>query len=263
MKTNHILKIYFFCAITCFLINSNNILFSQDEKYPFKKYSDRWEGIVEDRQLVAGEKLVLISAKLETNENIPITAEDAYNLKFCLEKSDHLKIEVWGYEKYDKPYKMVPLRTKYLHGLNTFSWPSKISKFYNFSLNDLSALAQIITTDNIPVYVPLVLYCKDKNIEIENYNFCFIPFNSIEILEYKICEKSSGITLYYGKLSNLIKENKFSIKWNGRNTRNELVQNGYYILIIQAAYKARPGKKQKPEVTTIYEFYHNIEILTN
>ena len=46
--------------------NTINALQAQTLKYPYKKYQDRKEGLIKKKTLVAGEKLVLISATFGT-----------------------------------------------------------------------------------------------------------------------------------------------------------------------------------------------------
>ncbi|MGH7455276.1 MAG: hypothetical protein ACRENG_28235, partial [bacterium] len=85
-------------------------LYAQDTRYLFKEYADRKEGIVRKEQLVAGEKLFIISLAVENREPLSSANASAYNLKFYLKDTSRVSIEIWEYDKF---YKMEPLVRSY------------------------------------------------------------------------------------------------------------------------------------------------------
>jgi len=97
---------------------SPSALYAQNTRYPFKEYADRKEGIIKKETLVAGEKLLLISAVIENREPLPAGNTSSCNLKFYLKNTARVSIEIW---EYDKSYKMVPFLKSYPAGLTKFS----------------------------------------------------------------------------------------------------------------------------------------------
>jgi hypothetical protein len=257
-----------FCIAVC-LINagaffaetnwpaSPKALYAQDQKYPFKDYGDREEGINQKMQLVAGEKLLIISAVVENREPMPAENASAYNLEFYLKDTSQVNIDVW---EYDKSYEMKPRVQSYPSGLATFSWPSEIPRYFNITPKALFPLAK--TSDSIPpIYLPIALYVSGAEQRGQFYSFGFIPLKSITELEYKIFRLQSPNSLHSGKLRDIRKEQKFFISWNGRDQNNRLTASDLYTLVITTKYTPKPGTPPKPPVTTQYQFYHDLDLL--
>jgi len=232
-------------------------LYAQDKKYPFKDYGDREEGIKRKEQLVAGERLLIISAVVENRE--PLTAENAstYNLKFYLRDTSQVSIDVW---EYDKSYEMKPRVRSYASGLATFSWPSEIPRYFNIAPKDLYPLVKTLNSSR-PIYLPISLYITNPERRGQFYSFGFIPLKPITELEYKIYRLQSPTPLHSGKLRDIRKEQKIFISWNGRDQNNRVVESDLYTLVITSNYRPKPGAPPRPPVTTQYQFYHDIDLL--
>lgn len=229
--------------------NLSNSLYAQE--YPYKKYENRKEGLVPKKTLVAGEKLVLISASIENKEVIPKNAT-LYSLGFYLKDSSKIKMEVREFDHY---YKMEPLQDKYQPGIQTFSWPSEIPNYYNINLVDLFPLARISGAGILKI-VPIVLYHNNPRSTDLIYRFGFIPNNTIKELEYSIYQSGKDEPLFIGKLRDLVSEKIFHIQWNSKDNQNRRVPTGPLILNIKATFRSAPGSEVRREVTLNYQFYH-------
>ena len=85
-------------------------LCAQEDEYPYKKYEDRKEGILKVKELVAGEKLELISAAIAPQETQPQAASDQYHLAFFVEDSSRVQLIVQALvPEIQRLYKMEPL----------------------------------------------------------------------------------------------------------------------------------------------------------
>lgn len=233
-----------------FEIRSN--LYAQKPRYPYKKYESRKEGIVKKKQLVAGEKLVLISAAIDNFESRPKKDAAVYNLGFYLKESARVKIEVREFENY---YKMQPLRIVYPPGPNSFSWPSTIPRYYEIALEDLFALAKIRGSGS-NLILPIVLYYEKPQNPDMSYRFCFIPYKTINLLEYKIYNLLSKQLIFTKTLKDLPREKIICVRWNGKDKNNNPVVSGLLNLNIKATFKAPPGSVIHKTVTLNYQFYH-------
>lgn len=231
--------------------NPKNTLQAQTIEYPYKKYKDRKEGLIKKKTLVAGEKLVLISASIENKEVIPKNAT-LYSLGFYLKDSSKIKMEVREFDHY---YKMEPLQDKYQPGLQTFSWPSEIPNYYNINLVDLFPLARISGAGILKI-APIMLYYENPKSTDLIYRFGFIPNNTIKKLEYSIYQSGKNEPLFIGNLRDLVREKIFHIQWNSKDNQNCPIPSGLLILNIKATFKSTPGSEVKREVTLNYQFYH-------
>ncbi len=232
------------------------MLLIQQPEYPYKKYQDRKEGILPKKQLVAGEKLVLISAAIENFERVPtgfITNE--YKLGFYLKESARVKIEVQEFEHY---YKMQPIQEAYLSGPNIFKWPSKIPLHYGIDLADLFPLAEIRGSGR-SILVPIVLYNERPYNPEMSYRFSFEAYKTISVLEYTIVGSQEKL-IFAGKLKDL-KDKIIHVQWNGRDTNNRPVASGLLSLNVKATFKPPPGSVEYKTVTLNYPFYHFADLL--
>jgi hypothetical protein len=236
---------------------SPSALYAQNTRYPFKEYADRKEGIIKKATLVAGEKLLLISAVIENREPLPAGNISSYHLKFYLKNTGRVSIEIW---EYDKSYKMEPFLRSYPAGLTKFQWPAEIPQYFDIALKDLFPLAK--TLDSGPTtYLPIVFYYNNPELKGQYYSFGFIPLKSIDTLEYKFYKFQSTALVHSGKLRDLKKDQKLFIQWNGKGQNNRPFDSGLYTLVITSTYKPRPGVRPAPPVTTKYQFYHDLSLL--
>lgn len=262
MKKKNVIKFnsFFFLVLSIFYLdlsviksgNLNNSLYAQTPKYPYQRYDNRKEGLIPKKTLVAGEKLVLISASIENQEIVPKNVT-SYSLGFYLKDPAKVKIEVRELENYN--YKMEPLQDIWQPGIRTFSWPSEIPNYYHINLVDLSPLARISSAEIFTI-VPIVLYYENPNSKDLTYCFGFIPNNTIKELEYSIYQAGKDEPLFIGRLRDLIGEKPFHIQWSAKDNQNRPVSSGFLILNIKATFKSTPGSEVRREVTLNYQFYH-------
>lgn len=233
-------------------------LYAQTPEYPYKRYQDRKEGIVQPRQEVSGEKLVLVSATIESSESAKKENTPNYNLAFYIEDTLQVKVVV---REFVNRYKMEPLQQKYLPGVNHFLWPSKIPRFYDIGIRDLFSLAEVLGLGGQRI-VPIVLFdTKLKQPEF-SYRFCFVPLQSISLLQYKIYLANSPVFIHTGTLNDL-EVNKIScILWNGKDKISKIVNDGLYELIIETTFKPPPGAIPR-KVISKYQFYHSTDLLVD
>lgn len=238
----------------CFEIK--NHLFAQT-KYPYSEYPDRYEGIVKDFKLVKGEKIFLISATIDNKEISPIKPSK-YNACFYLQEPASVDIELKDIEK---SYLMTPRQSDYPSQVNCFSWPSEIPLHYKITLTDFDPLA-IIEKYDMTTVVPLILYCNKPKCDQIIYNFCFIPKSTISVLNYKIKNFRTEETVFTGRLVNLGMDDKFYIKWYGKNDANIPEKSAWYYINIESEFKPPRGEKIGPVVNLNVKFYHFAELLS-
>jgi len=238
---------------------SPSALYAQDNKYLFKEYADpdRMEGIVRKEQLVAGEKLLLISATIENSEPMPAADISSYNLKFYVKDTTQVSIEVW---EYDNSYKMSPFLKSFPAGLAKYSWPPEIPLYFKITLKDLFPLAKTVDA-GLPTYLPIALYYTNAGLAGQFYSFGFIPLKSITTLEYAFYSLSSINPVHSGRTKDLRRGRKIFIQWNGNDSNNKMTDSGLYTLVVTATYTPQPGTRQKPPITTKYRFYHLSDLL--
>ena len=237
---------------------SQNHLYAQGNQYPYKEYADRREGIIRREQLVAGEKLLLISATIESSEPPPAAGISSYNLKFYVQDTARVSVEVW---EYDKSYKMEPFLRSYPTGLAKFSWSSEIPLHYKIALKDLYPLAKTLDMGQ-PTYLPVALYYNRPEQHGQLYSFGLAPLKSIASLEFGFYSSQASNPAHSGSMRDLQKGQKILIQWNGKNLSNQMMDDGFYTLVITATYAPRPGTHPRPPITTQYRFYHQRELLT-
>jgi len=238
------------------LLGSGDSLYAQTPKYPYRKLDNRKEGIVKSKQLVGGERLVLVSAAIENDEAMPEENAAEYNLAFYLEDTSRMTVVV---REFEKLYKMEPLKREYPSGLCRFSWPSEIPRYYGIGLQDLSPLAKVSGSGGRRI-VPVVLFYAKPEIQNPSYRFCFVPHHSVSKLEYKIYQSSSLEPIYTGELSDLRADKEACLRWPGKNQNNEIVTDGWYHLVVTVTFKPRPGTPPR-RGTSKYQFYHYAGIL--
>jgi hypothetical protein len=235
----------------------NNELFAQEPRYSYRVYQDRKEGIVPQRTLVAGEKLVLVSAELESNEAARAQNTPQYKLAFYL-RNGTKKISLVVREP-KKRYKMEPLRREYPAGFNSFAWSSEIPRFYDITIHDLAPLAESadLTGEFI---VPVVLFSTSVKPATLQYRFGIVPLQTISVLEYKIYPPNSLQAIYAAKLRDLHADEEACLRWHGKDQNNMVVKDGRYQLTVEATFKALPGESAK-QTYVKYVFYHHAEAL--
>ncbi len=238
---------------------SPSALYAQNKKYLFKEYTDpnRMEGIVLKPQLVAGEKLLLISATIENSEPPSAGNISSYNLKFYVKDTVRVSIEVW---EYDKSYEMAPFLKSYPAGLAKYSWPPEIPLYFKIALKDLFPLAKTVDS-GLPTYLPITLYYTNAELRGQFHSFGFTPLKSITILEYAFYPLSSTTPVHSGRKKDIRKDQKIFIQWNGKDSNNKMTDSGLYTLVITASYAPKPGTSPRPPITTQYRFYHQRDLL--
>jgi hypothetical protein len=238
---------------------SPNALYAQDNKFPLKEYANpnRMEGIAPKEQLVAGERLLIISATIENSESLPDGRISSYNLKFYINDSAKVSIEVWEYDKF---YKMAPFLKSYPAGLSKYSWPPEIPLYYKIALKDLLPLAK--TMEAVPpTYLPIALYYTDAERRGQFYSFGFTPLKGITTLEYTFCRLPSNDPIHSGRMKDIRRGQKIFIQWNGKDSSNKMADSGLCKLVIAATYTPRPGTHARPPITTEYRFYHQADLM--
>lgn len=232
------------------LTSPANKLYAQ---YTYKKRGDRKEGIVSRRQLVAGERLVLVGAAINLIEPFPEDdIPDEFKLGVYLQDSAKVKIEMREFNEY---YKMQPLKMVYGGGRTIFPWPSEIPLHYNIKLEDLYPLAKVYQAGKTTILPIALFYDTPQNI-IPNYNFCYNPSRSISRLEYNIYQTQTEKLIFSGEMNDLLRERIFCIRWNGKDSSNHSVKSGLYTLIVKATFVRAPGRATAKTVALDTEFYH-------
>ena len=228
-------------------------LYAQDNKYAYKLYDDRKEGIIKSNQLVAGERLVLVAAAIANNEPLLQQNGTQYHLGFYLEDSAKLNIAVWEFEK---RYKMEPLESKWNSGPQQFAWPSEIPRHYNIAINDLFPLAKIAGSRNRKI-VPVLLYYSKPQGAAVSYYFYFVAQDEVSMLAYKIYDTQAETPrlVFADTLNDLRAHERISVRWHGTDRNNLAVKSGWYSLLLEAKFKARSP------VTSEYQFYHHAGLL--
>ena len=118
----------------------SGVALAQETRYPYQAYEDRKEGIVKERQLVAGEKLVLVSAAIAHDQPAPKGQAQVFSMGFYLPSETKLKVVL---REYSKAYKLELLQQDYAAGVFRYSWPAEIPQFYQIGLGDLRPLVKV------------------------------------------------------------------------------------------------------------------------
>jgi hypothetical protein len=234
-----------------------NELFAQTPRYPYEVYQDRKEGIVPQRTLVAREKLVLVSAALESNEAAVEENGAQYSLAFYL-KNGVKRMSISVRER-KKRYKMKPLCRDYPAGFNSFAWSSEIPRFYDIGIHDLSPLAEVQDSSGQNI-VPIVLFSTPPKQATLQYCFCLVPLQNVSVLEFKIYAPNSLTPMYAASLENLQAETEACLRWHGQDQDNKVAIDGRYQLVVEAIFKALPGENAR-RVNVKYAFYHHADML--
>lgn len=227
-------------------------LYSQT-KYPYEPYENRYEGILA-KKLVAGERLVLLSAEIE-NIGSSGKTDSVFSLEFFSYDTLSVRIEVW---EHDKLYKMQPFVQNCLPGIHGFSWPAKIPIHYDINLADLSPIAKTIGMSG-PIFLPIrfVESVRD-NENNQKYVFTFLATKSIDSLAYSIYDFKSKL-LQSGNFYDMSKNQKIIVEWHGMTSDSTLAASGLYSIVVKAAYTPKPNILPKPPVTTRHDFFHRVE----
>jgi len=227
------------------------------------RYENRKEGLVKSKQLVAGESLVLLSAAIENNEAMPKISFEKYHYVFSLPEASRVKILVREFEKvYHKEkleYRMEPLQIEYPSGVNQFSWPAEIPRYYELTVDDLVPRATA-TGSEFEMIVPLLLFYAAPMNSAVSYRFGFFPLQTISVLDYKIYRAKPLELVYSAKLRDSRGEERAYLRWPGKNQNNQPMSSGLYNLVIEATFRPLPGTNAK-KLTTTYQFYHDAEIM--
>jgi hypothetical protein len=242
---------YFLDALVLFDAGSN--LYAQDNRYLYKSYADRKEGIVKSWQHVAGERLILVAAAIANSEARLPRDNTPYHLGFYLKDSAKVNIEIWEFEKL---YKMEPSQNTWNEGPQQFSWPSEIPRYYNIAIKDLFPLAKIAGSHSQKI-VPVVLYYdKPQGAEV-CYDFCLVALDEIDTLKFKVYDVQTATPqpIYQGTLRDQRAHARINVRWPGKDQNNRAVKNGWYCLFLEAKFKARPPVNSK------YQFYHHAGLL--
>ena len=253
-------KVLFILLFTnLILFDINNTILAQND-FSYKDRGNRFEGIVEYFELVAGEKMVLISSIIENNEIKSEKLPEKYNLGFYISEDASLNIEV---KEIEKLYRMIPKQKNYKAGFITFPWPSQIPHHYQISLKQLCPLAKIYQPGMTTV-VPIVLFEQTPQIDHLTYNFAFIPLRTIETLNYKIKRLKTDRSVFEKRIRDLPMDEVFHVTWDGRDNRNIPQSSDWYYIYIEAEFEPLFGSNDKPKKVFLnYKFYHYSELLTS
>lgn len=226
---------------------------AQDERFQYQRYENRKEGIVNRKELIAGEKLVLISASIENNEKLDNNREpEKLNLDFCINDSVKIKIQV---REFEHNYLMVPLNENYGKGKHTFQWPAEIANFYKITHQEMLPLGMVKSNHSKKI-VPMMIYnSKPKNLTVV-YKFSFYPHQTIFQLKYYIYGSNINQPIFSDERKNLIKDEIFDLRWNGRDTYDQPAPNGQYNLFVEATFQPAFGSVNYRKIPLTFQFDH-------
>jgi hypothetical protein len=237
------------------------VVHAQEPKYPYKAYEDRKEGIVNERQLVAGEKLVLVSAAIANDKPAPKSEARVFSMGFYLPSETKLRVVL---REYSKAYKLELLQQDYPAGVFRYSWPAEIPQFYQIGLGDLHPLVKVSEPGSQKIVPPVLFFDQLDGKEV-HYSFGFIPYHNIGVAEFNIYPAETLEPIYSGSIEHVDAEKEFYIDWPGTNKKGETAKGGLYTLVVTATFNPRPGTPATT-VTSKYQFYHTpdfFKILTS
>lgn len=226
-------------------------LYAQDGPYPYAAFNDRKEGILKKRELVAGEKLVLVAAAI-TNNEAPPAGNPPYHLGFYLPGPAKVKVQIW---EFDKQYKMEPLQKQWQSGPNRFAWSPEIPRYYNIAVKDLLPMARMTESPGQEI-VPVVLYYRRPEGAVVGYHFYVVALDEIITLTYKIynLQTEPPALVYAAVLQNLPAHQHLKVQWHGKDQNNTVAASGKYSLFLEARFK-------RGMVAAEYPFYHQARLL--
>jgi len=227
-------------------------LYAQDGPYAYAAFNDRKEGILKKRELVAGEKLVLVAAAIANNEAPPPTGNSPYRLGFYLPGPAKVKVQIW---EFGKQYKMEPLKKQWQSGPNQFAWSPEIPRYFNIAVKDLLPMARMTESPEQEI-VPVVLYYRRPEGAVVSYQFYVVALDEIVALTYKIynLQAEPPVLVYIAVLQNLPAHQHLKVPWHGKDQNHRATASGKYGLFLEARFK-------RGTVAAEYTFYHHARLL--
>lgn len=223
-----------------------SLLSQVSEEYLYKKRDGRFEG-VKPGTPIAGERLVLLSALIKFQRDVP-SAPEKLNVGFFLHEDASNEVTV---RKYDKRYYMNPINTDYKSGFNAFSWDATIINALNIDLRALHATVKFRGQNMI---APAILYDAPlpSPLKVEAYQFVFVPSVTGDV-EYKILHNGEVKTQGPPLTEQPPDQQTSPITWECQDA-----SEGWYKLLMTFRFKLPFRPLQ--ESTFGYEFYHKPEI---
>lgn len=262
VKSGLVLSIVFgtpalFDAISHIGISSQ--LHAQPQKYEYKVYENRKEGVTKSSELVAGEKLVLLGASLSPQDSLfqsRVSATD-FHLRFCLNSAARFRIRV---RELQTSYQMEPLKRQYAAGQNAFSWPSEIIAYYNIATDALLPLAKVPQAGLAKV-VPILLSQDTTAAKNLHYRFVFLPRRDVREITYKIYNLDTKELIYSRTLRDYVANQKIILSWDGKKADGQPVVSGRYAIIVKVAFQRAPGASEETITNDGFEFYHCADLI--
>ena len=220
---------FFYCLLFCACV-----LPTQAQEYPFKRIEDRKEGIVKGRQLVSGEKINLVAARIRHVADGKATAGNTYQINFCSPGSSNMRVMVQSFEE---RYKMEPLNNEYEAGNSEYKWPDTIAKYYNLHPGNLYPLVSWYAEGKSRV-APVEVSAGSSETDSLVYEMYFVAHKSARNISYKIYNPVNLDTLSSGELGDVEKHELFGVAWNGRDKQGNKQATGYYEMVVTGEFKS-------------------------
>jgi hypothetical protein len=209
---------------------------------------DRREGIAPMQ--ITGERLQLIGAFLKVPALSPTTKSATYRLGFYLaEAESRVRIRVRDYDVFrgmNFIYWMLPLRTRYAPGFQTFAWDATLAQELGIELQALGAVAWI-RGHGRPAVAPLLLYTGEfpARMRVQGCRFVFTPNTTMTVAYrmYPMGQKTR--VLQQGQAIQWHRQRPHAVVWDGTDAQGHPLPEGRYILAVEAAYQPAPGSPEK------------------
>jgi hypothetical protein len=229
-------------------------LYSQNinDSYQFRKdqFDPRKEGIKEKHINVSGDRILLLSALINTLQDVT-PVPDTIHLGFYTENRIASSVSITD----DTTYFVDPENTEWGPGLATFIWPTAIMQRNNISPKNLYVRTVLMETSKHFIF-PACLYYRKPPTRVKKYTFVIVPQRTMN-LKYWIIDPDSDRVIRVGPGQTIRGYKKYNISWDCLDEESNPVHEGEYIFKIQGKYYDTMGRILT--VSTSYKFYHKIQ----
>jgi hypothetical protein len=247
---------------TLYALDLRNPKYQFQERTNRQGHVDRQEGI---RPLqIAGEKLFLVAAFLNTKDLGGRSATQNYRIGFFMPKAqEHVDIEVRDFNNFAREkyhYWMIPTEKSFERGFQEFSWDMEMARELGLKPEELGAVARV-RGQGFPMLSPVVLTDVPfpPSVHFAGCRFIFVPNQTIDV-EYRLYPKEDRSRLVLeSTLETWNKDEKNVIYWRGRDQSGQSAPEGMYVLELTMKVSPLPGRP-KEKIPRDYVFYYKPEI---
>ena len=218
-------------------------------QYPFKRYADRKEGIINPTERVSGLKIDLIAALIRSEETAEAHKESPYAIRFCLADSSRISVVV---QSFDDNYRMEPLNRDFSAGISSFQWPSTIPRHFGITPEGLFPFATWYASRQRNV-APIFVHQGEPVLSQPVYEFYYIAQKALKTLTYTVYGAESLEEIESGIAENIPPDALYPIRWDPMINDSTQAAPGTYQLVVTGTIEESSANTY--EVTHKVSFY--------